>query len=622
MCGLFGAIIENSPGAREELAARVVAAELTQAHRGPDMADRRYYEIGDKLVVLAHQRLSILDLSENGRQPMRSHDGTCHIVYNGEIYNYREIAAAQGYHDLHSSSDTEVVLERLTSASPMEACAEFNGMWAIAMLDTARGTLLLSRDRAGIKPLYYTLVGGDLYFASEIKTLLVLTGRKFRINRATVARYIEQSLQDDSEETFFEGIRALPAGSFASIDLRSPTHLDPVSYWDPFVNAARWNYDNPQQTFRELFMDAVKLRLRSDVPVGLTLSGGLDSSLIAHAMHTQLGNSDFTVLSAVSPGAREDESRFIDIMADAYQLDVTKLKLDWQPGEAMGLMQRATWANDSPLGSFSNVAFYLLMEQAQLHNVKVILSGQGADELLCGYKKFVGFYVRQLLRSKRFGKALTVLAGFVRNGTVIQQFSFAEAKRYLAPSQAKAGRSVLSDAAHAAYKAAPIGALGSSLAARQWQDYRHYSVPFLTHYEDRMSMAFGREIRLPYLDYRLVEYLLNAPDTLKLNHGWTKWLMRDAFKDALPQAIIWRKDKQGFVNPQAQWLRHELRAEVEARFADGARIYRYGLIDATRLRARYADYCAGKPGIWYREIFNPLALDIWLEQFEPHLSAA
>jgi asparagine synthase (glutamine-hydrolysing) len=619
MCGLFGAVIYGGAEAREALIRRVAIAEKTQSHRGPDMSDLTEYHIGDAFVVLAHQRLSILDLSENGRQPMTSHNGKQHIVFNGEIYNYKEIAAAQGYASLTSSSDTEVILERLVqAATPAEALAEFNGMWAIALLNMGDGSLLLTRDRAGIKPLYYTLVEGDLYFASEIKTLLVLTGQKFAINRAVVARYIEQSLQDDSNETFFEGIYALPADSYASIDLHQPVAgLNPISYWDAFAANGKWSYANPQQTFRELLMDAVKLRLRSDVPVGLTLSGGLDSSLIAHAMNAQLGHSNFTVLSAVSPGSTEDESRFIDIMAKAYDLDVTKVELGWSADDAMALMQRTTWCNDAPLGSFSNVAFYLLMEQAVQHDVKVILSGQGADELLCGYKKFVAFYVKHLLRQKRFGKALLTLAQFVLNGTVIKQFSFAEAKRYFTKPAAQ--KSLLSARTRAAYKPAPIAAIGASLAQRQWADYRYFSVPFLTHYEDRMSMAFGREIRLPYLDYRLVEYLLNAPDDLKINRGWTKWLMRDAFKDLLPKEIIWRKDKQGFVNPQAEWLRHQLRPEIERRFADGARIYAHDLIDAAALRARYGDYCSGKTGIWYREIFNPLALEIWLEQFAPYL---
>ena len=620
MCGLFGAVIQKNSNAQVGLATRVAAAQKIQAHRGPDMAGEQTFTAGDCTVGLAHQRLSILDLSEHGRQPMASHAGHHHIIYNGEIYNYREIAGAQGYDNLTSTSDTEVILERLSNAShPSDAFAEFNGMWAMALLDTNNKNLLLSRDRAGIKPLYYTIQNGDFYFASEIKTLLVLSGLKFSINRATVARYIEQSLQDDTNETFFEGIFALPAGTHATLDLTQPiTIIHPVSYWDPFTAKENYDYANPEQTFRELFEDAVRLRLRSDVPVGVTLSGGLDSSLITHAMKAELGHSDFKVLSAVAPNQVGDESKFIDIMAGAYGLSVTKIAMDWKPEEALALLAKATWSNDSPLGSFSNVAFYLLMQAAHSHDVKVILSGQGADEMLCGYKKFVGFYVKHLLRQKRYVKAAITLAGFALNGTVLKQFSLAEAKRYFS----KAPRdSILTAETLKHFTRAPIGAIGSSLANRQWLDYRNFSVPYLTHYEDRMSMAFGREIRLPYLDYRLVEFLLNSPDDLKIRNGWTKWLMRSAYATILPRAIIWRKDKQGFTSPQAEWLRHELRGELEARFAAEARIYRYGLIDKTKLQQRYSYYCAGKTGIWYREIFAPLALDVWLEQFEPHIAS-
>lgn len=619
MCGLFGAVIQKNSAARAGLSQRVAAAHAVQAHRGPDMNGEQQFELDGCTVVLAHQRLSILDLSEHGRQPMASHVGQQHIIYNGEIYNYREIKATHGYTNLTSSSDTEVILERLSqSDTPADAFGEFNGMWAIAMLDAQKQTLTLSRDRAGIKPLYYTLQNGDLYFASEIKTLLALSGLKFPINRATVARYVEQSLQDDTNETFFDGIMALPAGSFATLNLAQPvTAIHPISYWDPFTAKANYDYSTPEQTFRELFESAVRLRLRSDVPVGVTLSGGLDSSLITHAMRTELGHSNFTVLSAVAPGQAEDESKYIDIMRDAYGLKVTKIAMDWKPEDALALLAKATWCNDSPLGSFSNVAFYLLMQAARAHEVKVILSGQGADEMLCGYKKFVGFYAKHLIRQKHYLRAAFMLFSFVLNGTVLRQFSLAEAKRYFSKAR---GNSLLTPETLAQFTRAPIASIGSSLSNRQWLDYRKFSVPFLTHYEDRMSMVFGREIRLPYLDYRLVEFLLNAPDSLKIRHGWTKWLMRSAYSSALPKAIIWRKDKQGFVNPQAQWLRNELRPEIETRFGEGARIYRYGLIDKDTLQQRYRDYCAGKPGIWYREIFAPLALDMWLEQFETYIA--
>lgn len=616
MCGLFGAIVNNTAEARASLQSKCIAAQSAQQHRGPDMSQHRFYDAGDRLVLLAHQRLSILDLSENGQQPMRSHNGQADIVYNGEIYNYQELARTYDVGALHSGSDTEVVLECLTQLPTEQALRAFNGMWAMALYRPVQRTLMLTRDRAGIKPLYYTIIDGDIYFASEIKTLLLLTGKRFRLNLSVVGRYIEQSLQDDTNDTFFEGIQSLTPGSFIEIDVTATVaHVSPVSYWDPF--AATPFYENPQETFHALVMDAVKLRLRADVPVGVTLSGGLDSSLICHAMHHHLGHSDFTVLSAVAPGEKGDESYYIDRMAQAYGLNVTKLKLGWDASETESLMHTATWQNDAPLGSFSNLAFYLLMKAATDHGVKVILSGQGADELLCGYKKYLGFYVKHLVRARRYGKAAMTIAEFLANGTVINQFSLKEAKRYMNGGTTHV--SILSPSVQAAYVPAALGAIGTTLAQRQWMDYRHFSVPYLTHYEDRMSMAFSREVRLPYLDYRLVEFLLNAPDAMKLHQGWTKWIMRDSFRAELPDEIIWRKDKQGFTSPQEEWLKGSLKPLLQEYFGADALIYRYGLVDRERLQSRYEDYCRANSNVWYREIFNPFALEVWLRQFESYL---
>lgn len=619
MCGLFGAVIYQKSLNRETLLARCERAHSIQAHRGPDMCDQQFYEMGSTTIMLAHHRLSILDLSTNGRQPMLSARQEHAIVFNGEVYNYKEIAESQKMGNLHSGTDTEVILESLSQRPYAEALAEFNGMWAIALLDIKNKRLMLSRDRAGIKPLYYTVVDGNLYFSSEIKTLLVLSGIKFELNLSVIGKYIEQSIQDDSTSTFFEGITSFPAGEFAVIELdKENVQIAGEIFWDPFIDQKKYSYIEPEKEFRRIFEDAVKLRLRADVPIGVTLSGGLDSSLICHAVKDQLGHSNFTVLSAVAPGEKGDESPFVDIVADYYGLNVTKVNLGWPIAETLSLMHKATWHNDAPLGSFSNVAFYLLMSKASKLDVKVILSGQGADEILCGYKKYLGFYLKHLIKQKKYFSAFKVLFGFVQNGTVISQFQFAEARRYLEKKKVSV-HSVLSKKVLGKFQKAPLSEIGSSLARRQWLDYRKYSVPYLTHYEDRMSMAFGREIRLPFLDYRLVEFMLNAPIALKLFKGWTKYLMRSAYQALMPRKIVWRKDKQGFTNPQEDWLKHDLKPLIESYFSSSALIYKYDLIDQQKLVKKYEDYCNGKQGIWYREIFNPLGLEVWLREFEEYI---
>jgi asparagine synthase (glutamine-hydrolysing) len=259
MCGIFGAVIRKGSVETHVLRERIAAAHQIQGHRGPDMVGDHTYEFDDHCVVLGHQRLSILDLSENGKQPMHSRDKRHSIIFNGEIYNYKELAAEDDM-QLQTGTDTEVLLERFgRDRMPGDVLAACNGMWAFALLDHRRRRLILSRDRAGIKPLYHAVVDGNFYFASEIKTLLTLTGRKFRVNASVVGAYIDQSLQDHVQDTFFEGIQHFKAGTWAELDIQAPANpLKYVNFWDPF--AAKWHYEDPQETFRYLFEDAVKLR--------------------------------------------------------------------------------------------------------------------------------------------------------------------------------------------------------------------------------------------------------------------------------------------------------------------------------------------------------------------------
>lgn len=599
-------------------------ANNIQNHRGPDAKGIYIGELNGQRIGLAHQRLAIIDLSESANQPMR-HNNQNYIVYNGEVYNYIELRNELqrcGYTFI-SNSDTEVILAAIEHWGINEALNRFNGMWAFAYLDIKENKLYLARDRFGIKPLYYSSNDHGLFFSSEIKTILEMTGNKYALDYQVIGEYLEQSLAETSINTFFQNIKKIPPGSIAEIHLgHEHITVSPKMYYelDKHLTFNSCTEKDLIVEVRELFFDAVSIRLRSDVPVGVLLSGGIDSSSIAAAVSSR---NDIKFLSAVSDEKRFDESPFIDVVASYINKPVYKVNLDMEQDKAFRLLEDTSWHNDEPVGSFSNVAHYLLMKKAKELGVTVILSGQGADELLCGYRKYLGFYITEMLRKGDYKNAMKYIFKFTQNGTVIKQFSLAEAKRYL-PKKLQPRVPDIKGQALRDYKPRFLGLKeNTDVRQRQVSDIYQYSVPILTHYEDRMSMAWSREVRVPFLDYRLVELLMGLPTSMKLQHGWTKYIFRKALEPYLPKTIIWRKDKQGFINPQSEWLKHSLKSNVLSYFEEDSLIFKHSLVDRDQLLELYGRYCKQKPNqgqVWFKDIFNPLALEIWLRQNERYIS--
>lgn len=625
MCGIAGIVSVASHASLSEGVSRMVQA---QAHRGPDGAGTWCGDVGHAAVALGSVRLAVLDLSDAGRQPMASPSGRQVLVYNGEIYNYRELRGelqslgAQ----FHTQCDTEVVLQALIHWG--EAAFErFNGMWALAWVDRDTGAMLFSRDRFGIKPLYWHLQKDHCVFASEIKGILAGAQKRFAINRVAVARYLLQSQLDAQEETFFAQIEALPPGHFVRCDLREPSGLvfSRHRYWTPPQEEILRDGKQPDfAAVRETFMDSVRLRLRSDVPVGVLLSGGIDSSSIASAMQRVLGrDAELNVLSIISDDSRFSEAAFIERMVNFLGLSARTSLVPFTAHDAFRLLDRVIAANEEPVGSLSPVAHYILMERARDLGVTVILCGQGGDELLCGYLKYWGFYLQSLARTGRWADGLRVLAGLTIRGTVLPHVRFNEAKRYLTaalvPREIDIRGPHLQEEEHRLH----IGLGAGSVLDRQIADLDRFSLPALLHYEDRMSMALAREIRLPYLDHRLVNLLLPLDPKWKMREGWSKWVFRKAMESDLPPEIAWRRDKQGFDNPQSVWLRGELRPQIEAMLNDDMLTARYGLVNQEALRVRYAAYCRAhtdRGSMSFKDVFNPIALEIWARRFESFLA--
>jgi len=329
------------------------------------------------------------------------------------------------------------------------------------------------------------------------------------------------------------------------------------------------------------------------------------------------------LLSAVSNDPRFDESTFIDLMARHIDSQVSKVTLDFEPARALELLDQVCWHNDEPVTSFSNVAHYLLMQKARELGITVVLSGQGADELLCGYRKYLGFYLQHLAREGRWLEAARVYAGFRARGTILSQFSMKDASRYL-PSFLRGKSADIRGPALQGFRPVAMGMQGCrDVTERQYKDLGQLSVPALLHTEDRMSMAFAREIRVPFMDYRMIRLLAPLPTSLKLRAGWTKHVFRRALEPLLPPGIVWRKDKQGFINPESEWLRGELRPAITAMFRGDSAAYDLGLIDRDQLLRKYEAYCAeshGRGRIFHREIFAALALQIWARRYGDSIS--
>jgi asparagine synthase (glutamine-hydrolysing) len=623
MCGIAGVISTERDSAGAVATKRMLDA---QRHRGPDGEGFWSRRVGDFDVTLGHLRLAIIDLTDAGHQPMFLPDGSQGLIFNGEIYNYKELRSELESLGLafRSKSDTEVVLWALCTWGE-EAFKKFNGMWAIAWINLRKRILLLSRDRFGVKPLYLCRRNGTLFFASEIKAILAGTRHRCGVNAQTVGRFLQQSLLDAQSDTFFSGIEALPAGHSLKLRLDGTTWQEGVleRYWtlqgaDIFVNK-----EQTIEAVRATFFDAVRLRLRSDVPVGILLSGGMDSSSIAAAMRYSLGrDANLHAISAVSGRPEYDEGPFIEAASRHLACPVHYVHLKYNPAKWFELLEAVIYANDEPVGSFSPVAHYLLMEEARRLGITVILSGQGGDENLCGYFKFLGFYLQQLSKDGHWLSALKVLLGFLRNGTVFSQFKISEAKRYL-PQFARPAEIDIRGPRLQDHDFTVMTGLGDgSLAERQRIDLNRLSVPALVHYEDRTSMSWSREIRLPFLDYRLVQLLLSLGPDWKLRDGWTKWVFRKAMESYLPESIIWRKDKRGFTIPQAEWLKYELREKVENLIGGEMISADLGLIDRQALQRRYQAYRKQPPNrgsISFKDVFNPIALEMWLRRFEGSL---
>jgi asparagine synthase (glutamine-hydrolysing) len=570
MCGITGLL-------SKEKNALIIEGTHAIKHRGPEAQNFWYNTNGT--VVFGHNRLCIIDRSETASQPMQYSDRYT-IIHNGEIYNYLEIKKqlqAKGY-SFKSASDTEVIVAAY-AAYGEQCLLHFDGAFAFAIWDEQGKKLFAARDRFGEKPFYFFYNEKQLAFASEMKALWAMHIPK-EVNEALLYNFLTigyTSNPADPSETFYKSIRQLPPSSYLVFD-QEKNELKIDKYWQPYIEVhASIKDEEAIEQFRFLLSDSIRKRLRSDVPIGTSLSGGLDSSTIV-ALCSQISSQQYShkAFTAVFEGFEKNEEQHAKIVANQFGLQHYRVTIN--ENEIVDLMSEAVHYQEMPVASASALAQYKVYQTAKLNGVTVLLDGQGADEILGGYHKYYKWYWQELYRQKRLSGSDELTAA--RDLGITESFTYKHKMAALFPEFAA---SILQT--RKAKQAFNHPSLNRDFAFSNKQKFYYatpssfdlngalyyntfvYGLNELLHLADRNSMAHATEVRLPFLNHQLVEFLFTLPPHLKIKNGWTKWILRKTAEPLLPKEIVWRKDKVGFEPPQKRWMQnsHVLGAIQEAK---------------------------------------------------------
>ena len=601
------------PAETETVAAMASALD----HRGPD-GDGAWAGDG---VAFGFRRLAIIDLSDAGMQPFASDDAALQLVHNGEIYNYRELRSeleALG-HSFRSQTDTEVIVRGYEEWG--DRCVErFNGMWSFALWDGRRRRVFCSRDRFGVKPFYYSWDGARLAFASELKAFRAAGSLEPHL--PAVRDYLEQGYVDHTDDTFFAGVAKLPPAHSLVVDEHG---LRIERYWSLRPREAP---TDAADEVRELFLDAVRLRLRSDVAVGTCLSGGIDSSAIVcavdHLLRTEAENARPVgdrqrTFTAYFEARGFDERPYAEAVVGRTRSQPHWVTFD--SAELVDALPSIVRAQDEPFGSTSIVAQWFVMRAAKQAGLTVMLDGQGADETLAGYHGYFGPFFADLLRRgelRRLGTELRAYrtlhgAGVGTTAVALARPFVPERARWAARGRLKGGTALVHPDLPATRAEQVNGSSGGFLRRQMELILTRRGLPELLHYEDRNSMAHSLEARVPFLDYRLVELLFSLGSGELIDRGRTKAVLRRALGDLLPPVVRDRVDKVGFVTPEATWLRNglgELAADVFA-----SRSFRErGFVNATAAQQSLAKHRSGERDAGF-ELWRALCVELWAREF-------
>jgi len=584
MCGIVGAIGKNS---RKDLLKKSLDSIK---HRGPDGEGIFVDEIDN--IALGHRRLAIIDLSEDGKQPFISNDSRYVIVFNGEIYNYIELKEElKSEYDFKTKTDTEVLLASYIKWG-VKCLDRFNGMFAFAIWDKEKKELFCARDRLGIKPFYYYKEQDCFCFGSEIKALLKL-GVPAKENDEIIFDYLYYGFYDHSDNTFFRGIKKLPAGNYLFL---KNNKIDIKRYWD--LNKPVYDYSNMssfdiKKEFERLLSDSIKLRFRSDVPVGLNLSSGLDSNSLFYFSENYLNIKNINIFSMSLPSKEYDECGLIE----GYLSDNQKQywhKSELNPRDVFSLARTMNTIQDEPYGGIPTIAYLPLNKKAKEMNIKVLLEGQGVDEILGGYKYYELELKKDLIRQKASAD--------------IYSFDYSQDMTKLIDVEILDDNYVSSFKKNLRFDEK----FNSNLLNAQYRDITCAKLPRVLRFNDHVSMNYGIELRLPYLDYRIVEFCFWLPSDYKIKNNVHKKLLRDIMSDKIPK-IVKNSGKKAFGAVQTEWFRKYFKEEIkEVIYSSCFRGRKYW--NNKKLEEKVGDFFAGKGDNSFF-IWQCINLEFWLEEF-------
>lgn len=605
MCGVIGAYEDSNAN---DLDSRLEAGLQRLRQRGPDDCGKENIRLPYGVLALGHTRLSIIDLTPGGHQPMVSVDGRYTMVFNGEIYNYRELRHDLAETVFRSESDTEVLLACWAAWGP-GCLPRLRGMFAFAVFDRQTQTLTCVRDGFGIKPLYYSQQVGTFHFASEIPALLALLPNHPALNLQRCYDYLVFGRYDENGDTFFAGLQQLPPGHILTVDLASLGTPRLERWWWPSIQERQEvSFNQAAEELRERFLDNIRLHLRSDVPLGAALSGGLDSSAVVCAIRyvePDLPIHTFTYVARSSP---LDEEAWADrvnrhVGAVAHKVSVS-------PGELAEDLDDMLYAQGEPFGSTSIYAQYRVYKLAREAGVTVTLDGQGADELFAGYNGYPGQRLRSMLDGWQVADAALFLSGWaqwpersVRNAVLAlgseycPTFLRGRMLRFLGRSPEPAWLNGAALHAQGVTCAAPPRRdpeqdhPGRRLACTLRDCLTRHGLPALLRHGDRNSMRWSLESRVPFLTSDMAEFVLGLPEHYLVSpQGETKYLLRAAMRGIVPDQVLDRRDKVGFATPELEWFR-ALRPQLAA-WLDGAA--QLPFLDEQACRAEVTDIVEGR----------------------------